>query len=466
VTAAANAGFIAGKSHAFCPRARHGRGGLRRAPQAPAADQTASQPTTLAQGVTPALSALATAVGVSTATHIGVAHVFDSGITTAQIAASPNRYNVVWGSFNPGPWRAADPAALVSRYYILNQDSSAISGRSLTWWQQNNPSWILYACTPTGGASRQLAYTPGSGFHDVPLDIHNSAVRDYQIRSVANYAITHGYNAVALDEVILTDVLLGGNPTLGQSVIPGYFGCGIWQGNTFVRHYSSRTDPAWAADVLAWIARAHQLLPTYHLSLIINHPAGSLTSTETKILSNANVSLNETGYTDYGKYFAAKDASLFTSTVNWTRYAQQHGVRVVTVDKFYFCCLINNGTGISNNGIDYSLATYELGNEGASDLVITGPHYNIQPYYFQYTTNVGAASAEMYRDSPSPNIYIRRIANAIAVVNAGSTSAYQIDHLPSGHTYRDVLGRASGSLTSLRVNANDGYLMTTTNGCH
>ncbi len=91
----------------------------------------------------------------STFTRLGLSHVYDSGITTAEIAARKNRYDVIYGTSYPAMWRAADPSALVAGYYIINEDSVAISHRGLPFWQQfkGRPdyipgSWILYACTP------------------------------------------------------------------------------------------------------------------------------------------------------------------------------------------------------------------------------------------------------------------------------------------------------------------------------
>lgn len=413
------------------------------------------------------------AIGVNTRARIGVAHVFDQGITPAQIAAAKNRYDVVWGTSIPDTWHAADPVAWVSPYYILNMDRVAISGRGLPFWQQfrGRPdltpgSWILYACTPSGAGTHEIAYTPGTGntvapngLADVPLDIHNPYVRDYQILTLTEYAIAHHYNAIGVDEVLLQNVLLGGNPRFGQSIIKGYYGCGVWQGNTFVRHYSSPSDPAWAADVIAWIARAHQLLRTTfsanHIALIVNHPAGPLTANEEALLANVDIAQNETGYSDYGNYTLPVQAGLFTSTQTWTSYAQQHNVRVVTIDKFAFT------PSISTTQRDYSIATYLMANLGAEDLVVTGAHYTTQPYYPEFGTMMGLACGPMYRDATSSNIYLRRFANGIAVVNAGFSA--QTAHLPA-HVYHDVLGRAFTN----PVSASNAYAMLTTTGtgCH
>lgn len=45
------------------------------------------------------------------------------------------------------------------------------------------------------------------------------------------------------------------------------------------------------------------------------------------------------------------------------------------------CRRLSLGEPGSNEQVDYSLATYMMGNEGAEDLVVTGHHYDVQPYY-------------------------------------------------------------------------------------
>jgi hypothetical protein len=401
----------------------------------------------------------------STWGRIGVGHVFDSGITTAEIGGLPNHFGIIWGSFAPGPWRAADPAALVSRYYILAEDAENISRHTLAWWEANHPTWILYACTPGGAGTKELAYTPGSGFPDVPLDIHNPEVVSYQVESLANYAIAHDYNALAIDEVLLYNVLEGGNPNLGQHVISGYFGCGIWEGSTFVKRYSSKTDSRWATDVLNWIHTAHTILTTnatiapHHLSLIINHPAAALSANEENLIANVNVVQNETGFTDYGNYTQAIHNGLFNATVNYMHYAQQHSVGLMTIQKF------EQSSALTASQKEYAIGTYLMGSEQASDLDMTLSTYSSQPLYSEYNTNIGAPCGEMTNGgSTAPAIWMRRYANALVVVNSGSLPrTSEVAHLPTGHTYRDIEGRAVTN--PLTVHSSDAYIMLTTNGC-
>jgi hypothetical protein len=397
---------------------------------------------------------------------MGVGHVFDSGISTSTIAAYPSRYDIVWGSFNPSPWRSANPSALVSRYYILEEDSVSISGHNLAYWQTYHPDWILYACTPTGTPTHEIAYTPGVGFADVPLDIHNPSVIAYQQRSsLIPYAHAHGYNALAVDEVVLTNIMEGGNPKLGQSILSGYYGCGIWEGSTFVKRYTSKTDPHWAADVINWVKTLHTTLKTdptistYKMSLIINHPASGLNTNEEALLPNTDADLNETGYSDYGYYTEQNRAGYFGATLGWTVWAQQHGTHIITVNKYTL------GTTITSSQIDYALATYYMGNMGQESLVIAGTSYSVQPYYSQFATSLGTACAVTYGgptyDHTNPHVYYRRFSGGIAVINSGSLpTAYEYAHLPTNHVYHDVLGRAVTN--PLKLVSNDGFTMTTT----
>jgi len=387
--------------------------------------------------------------------RIGVAHIFDT--SAADIDNLRNRFDVIWGSFDPSPWRHADPSALVSRYYILEEDSYEISGRNLAWWEAHKPSWILYACTPSGHLTTEVSYTPGVGFPDVTLDISNPDVIDYQVRSLASYAIAHHYNAVAIDEVLLENVMLGGNPRLGQHLRPGYYACGTWHGRTPVVRYRSRASSLWAADVLNWIRTAHRILAANHLTMIINHPASALTSTEESLIANVDVLQNETGFTDYGKYTQPNHAGLFNATVNWMHYIQREGKGVVTVAKFV------QGGALTASQKEYAIASYLIGSEGKSDLVMTLSTYSSQAYYPEYNTRLGAPCGEM-TSGGSPHIYMRRYSGGLVVLNSGSyPRSSEVAHLPAHHAYRDIEGREIRNPLSVR--SNDAFVMTTSNGC-
>jgi hypothetical protein len=297
------------------------------------------------------------------------------------------------------------------------------------------------------------AYVPGLTTA-IPLDVHNPAVVQYQIRTMAAYAHRVGYHALSIDEATFWQADTGAGA--------GTYGCGIYQNGSFVRRYAGVSDPNWANDVVQWVKIAHQILTTdptiatYHLKLMVNHPANNLTTQETTFLANVDADLDETGYIDYGRPTKNTPSSLVMRT-NWATYAQQHGVAV----------LMNANWGkltIGTPQIDYSIATYLLGNLQAESLFAAqADQYGLETYHSQYATNVGAPCNSYYKDSTNPNVFYRRFANAIVAVNA-SPSASQIAHLPSGHTYRDLFGRAASATMSIAPE--DGYVLLTTNGCN
>ncbi|MBC5825364.1 MAG: hypothetical protein GIX02_11155, partial [Candidatus Eremiobacteraeota bacterium] len=161
-------------------------------------------------------------------------------MTTTQILQDGSRYDAVWGGSRASSWKDSHPSMLVSLYFIQEQDWIQAGGHNLAWWRSNHPDWILYACDGSGAPTHQIAYMHGET--NVPLDIHNPAVGDYQIRQTfAPYAIAHNYNALSVDEVFFNNVM-------GKDLGPGYFGCGVWKNGSFIRRYNAINDPQWSSD--------------------------------------------------------------------------------------------------------------------------------------------------------------------------------------------------------------------------
>ncbi len=410
----------------------------------------------------------------STWGRIGLAQIFDyfpstgTFMPTSQVASDAKRYDLVWGSFNyngdndPTTWRA-NSKALVSRYYIITEDNTLISGHDLNYWRQNFPTWILYACDSSGNPTKDLAYTPGDGFKDVALNIHDQSVINYQVASLTNYVLKHGYNALALDEVIFTDFMIGGNPAWGQTRNTTEYACGTWNSTftQFTKIYSGRTDPTWTADVVNWVKTARQVATTNHLAVIVNHPAGRVGDpNEKSLLSNVDVTMNESGFSDYGN---ATRSSFFVGTQSWMKYVQSLGRAFVLINKYQ-----HDSPVVTTDHLEYSIGTYLMGNEGSADLFTVGGNgagtgYGAEQYYKEYAIAFGTPCGEMYRDTVSTDIYYRRFTHGLSVVNAGDTQTEKAT-LPSNHQYTDIRRGAVGS--TLMVPINDAYVLTTTtNGC-
>ncbi len=356
------------------------------------------------------------------------------------------RYDVVWGSTEPGVWRSAHSAMDVSLYLIMGLDRNEITHRSLSWWQSNHPSWILYACKSDGTPTHDIAYMPGINDGDMPIDIHNSEAVREQISTMAHAAAEQGYNSLAIDQAVFWNTLIGGNRSFGQHENRSEFACGVWQGNTFVRRYASVNDKAWNADVVSYVRQARSVLHSMGMSLIINHSDGNANDPyEQELLRNTDVIMDETGFSDYGEY---KDRSgLVQQTLAWMQYAQRAGAAVLMVDKFA------NKTHADSEGFEYSLATYLLGNEGRALLFVGGVHdYGTEQYHSEYDAAIGTPCGEATSNGA---LFTRRFTGATVVVNAGGSPQ---TYAPPSTALKDIENRASVR-SSMVIPPHEGYVL-------
>lgn len=391
--------------------------------------------------------------------RVGLFQEFDRAMTPQQIQADAPRYDAVWGASQAQLWVSVHPGILVSRYFIPQEDRSSLSGHDLNWWQANHPDWILYACQANGTPTHDLAYWPGVDKPDVPLDFHNPAVIDYQVRQLNGAsAIANGQNALAIDQIVFFDAMVGGNPNFGQTVNPGEYACGIWQNGQFVRRYSGVNDPAWTTDMVAFVQGARHIVNTdpvlapHHLKIIINHPLSSVTNaTEQALFANVDGVLDEAGYTDNGRYVLPADANRFKYTTDYLIYAQNHGLAVYVIDSLH-------DTAVTPQQREYAIATYFMANEGRAYLYVSPSTGGAEHNYPEYDAKLGAPCGEY---SGGPAIYYRKFDAGLVVVNSGAAS--QAATLPSNHSYTDLDGRNVSN--PLNVASNDAYVLLTSNGC-
>eukprot|EP01079_Euglenida_sp_SAG-EU17-18_P000394 gene394-2423_t len=136
---------------------------------------------------------------------------FDSGVSPADVNMDRlYRYDFVWGGERnpPSAYHSAVPSIVVAKYipYAWDPDPT----RSLTWWQSNHPSWVLYKCD-----RKTPAWYPGLVGRNMPLDISNPAVVEWQADTYAGPAGAGGYDAIAAD-------MFGLYNSFGA--------CGVWRG--------------------------------------------------------------------------------------------------------------------------------------------------------------------------------------------------------------------------------------------
>ncbi len=381
--------------------------------------------------------------------------------------------STVWGAgtgdagANPRTWLAGNSHLAATQYIVQPTDHYAVSQHDITWWQANHPDWIVYDCDQNNNPTRTVAYQPGLP-QDVPLDIHNPSVVNYQIQTAAAFAIAHGANAIGADQTLFFDY--------DGRQQPSWFGCGVYsRDGSFIRRWGAlkggfpNYDPQWNHDVAAWVAGAKAILTTnpvlapYHLKLFVNHPAGSITNPdEQTIIANADGIVDETGFTDYGHY--AGQPSLFTSTLNYMEFVQAQGKQFLDIAKFSGNLEgAASNFGLSSAQLSYAIATYLMGNEGHASLFVTPGPYGVVVGFPQIST-VNAklgSSCGAYNTVANGNAYERKFTGGMVVVNPGVATV----EVPLSHAYTNLMGGSAGSGT-LSVGPAQAYvLFTTSNGC-
>lgn len=407
-----------------------------------------------------------------TAGRFGLIQVLDDyysgapAMSATQISNEAPHYDSVWGAFFPSTWRGANGRIILSRYFVTAEDDKLVSGHDLSWWQSNHPDWILYACKSDGTPTKDLV-TSGAHFGDVPLAFYLPQVQQYQMQLMIPYLQANGYQALAVDNTDLFNILTGGNSDFGQTNNSSEYGCGTYDSSgNFVRRYGAANqtydthDPQYVSDLLNWMSETKTALHAAGLKVLANHPyieesAGNAQAQQ--LFSDTDGVLDEPGYTHYGSPYTGGNLD---TTLQWTEYLQQHGIAALITDYWECSSCTNNPSALTAQQVDFSLATYALGNEGGEDVYISpnaGSNYSYRPEYANtYGSPCGAYT------QVSPYVYVRRFSGGLAIVNAsGSSYSYT---LPSGHVYNDIEGRSVSS--PLSVGSTDGYmLLTSGNGC-
>lgn len=405
-------------------------------------------------------------------------------MTPGQVVSEAPLYDSIWGAFQPGTWYQNHPSMIVSRYVLPNEDVKLISGHDFNWWNTNHPDWILYACLADGTPTHDLAGT-GTNFGNIPLDIHNPAVVDYQIRQlVGPDMISEHYNTVAADNITFVNYLYDQS----QPVSSHAYGCGIWQGNTFIRRYGPPTggdfdqpDQAFINDLTNWLAQTRQILNTdptlapHHFKIVVNHPfVGGFgpTQQESNMLQYVDGFLDESGFTHYGGRVTQNS---FAQTLSWAVYAQSNHLAIFFAD--YFCSASNtnpdtgqpcstNPQTLTGAEIDWALATYALINNGGTNVFISPEGGAIYTYRSEYSDRYGAPCTSSFTSNGN-YVYTRKFAGGFAVVNAANANTIpQTVQLPQGHTYTDIGSRPISN--PLTINGADAYMLQLTssgNGC-
>jgi hypothetical protein len=460
-TATPNPGAGTGTSTSPTPTPAPGGG-----TQAPGTAAPAPAPTT---GTTQGTTILPDTTGRFSLIQMADAYgLGNASLTTQQIQTEAPYYDAVWASFPPNTqtWNTSHPGMILSAYVIPFEDMYLMSNHNLQWWQTNHPSWIMYACDSSGNPTTYNPWSTSGFPNDVPLNIHNSAVVNYELTQViVPYLQQNGFNAIAIDQVTFENFLQAPNPELGQPNPPspyngqyydcGYYAQGVQNPSSFVPVYGGPGQDDWAKadgtfiqDELNWVQTAKNTLAQYNIKVLINHPPVSTTPSgnEATLLNSVDGVVDENGFTDYGQY-AGEEPTQFADTLSWVQYVQQQMHKAVFLADYFFTqgsTSETSATQLADAQADWALSTYAIANNGGLGMFVAPQGVGEYSYRPEFSDTYGAACGAY---TQTGSLYTRAFQNGFAVVNASSNAANA--PLPSGNIYTDIeTGQSvSGSIT-------------------
>lgn len=360
---------------------------------------------------------------IDTWDNIHTFQTFDYNISDPSALA--NSFDFVWGAEagHVSAYRAANPNISTSFYIPFDRDWGTFPDsktiHSLAYWQAVHPDWILYQCD-----RKTPAYT--TNYSSVPLDFTNPAVIAWQVQTYAIPASQYGYNAIAVDNVIL----------------PNYYGaCGVYKDGKWVQYYSGQVEDArWQAGVINWLKQMQQALHTlqHPLALIANFDPGTLPLSNVQVQQIAQYSdglLDEGGFTNFARGYITDNDWLQRIQFIESEQAQQ---------KPYY--IIDEFPSVGEAEIQWALASYLMGKEHLSAIFITNTRdYGSFKWYSEYAAPIGTPLGEMYEQQ---NVYLRNYSNGLSLVNPYSDGTYTVT-LDAGKHYSTLDGQPVAQTVTL-----------------
>ena len=368
--------------------------------------------------------------------NIHAFQVFDGGISKSKATADAHRYDFVWGTSKPSAWKTGNSKILTSWYAPFDGDFT--TRHNLTWWKANHPDWVLYKCDKKTPANL-------GGLTNVPLDISNPAIAQWQMTTYAPTIENGGYDALALDLVGLNNANRG---------------CGVWINGVWVARFTGQiVDDTWTKAVLAWHQYAYSYLHGLSRPILVavnnvpeNRSFGD--PEQNTLMNNVDIVDDESSFTNYGNSYASTAKVILT--LQWMKYVQGLGKTWIVDDKW-------NVQKMSPQQFLWGLSTYLLGKyHHASVFIDHQPGYGYEYWYSQYTATIGTPCGDFYQDPINAGVFYRKYSGAFVVVNSTISHTYTLN-LPLP-TYTDIYGNPIASPLTLSGD-NAEVLLTTLNGC-
>ena len=398
------------------------------APATPACDQ----PVCLAPATFPGERPV-----IDTWDNIHIAQVFSYNMGNAQDVSG--YYDFVWGAdpATVAALRAGNPNIILSYYVSMNRDSGVFGNQDLgpqhglAYWQALHPDWILYQCDRT---------TPAYEINDpnIPLDMTNPAVIDWQMQTYAIPASEAGYDALAADNLNLNNA---------------FGACGFYRNGQWVQRYNGQADdPQWRKDMLYWVTQMQQKLHAlpHPLALVPNigyFGSRSIANVANdpifqQILQHVDGVLDESGFTHYGDGYITDTTWL--QMVNLIQSVQQQHKPYYIIDEF-------SKMPVSTGDAQWALASYLMAKDHLADLFYNGTQsYGSDMRHPEYNAQIGMPTTDMFQ---SQGVYWRLFSNGLALVNPSSSQTYTITlQLPDLHlpAYQDLYGQPIGQTVTLQ----------------
>lgn len=214
-----------------------------------------------------------------TPSGVGLELVFNYNV--ANVERESGLIDVVWGADAPRP------RDVFNQSYTTFQREDRYGPNpthSVAWWKANHPDWIEYHCNRT-----KIAF--GFGEPNIPLDIANPAVWQYQRTSAVGPALRAGYQGMAFDNVDLDN----------DDGRCGHF----TRSGSWVKQYSGNyADPRYARDVLAWArstyAYVHAFSPRATMAINFSYQFDAPRAQNLQLMESTDMVLDERGFTNWG----------------------------------------------------------------------------------------------------------------------------------------------------------------------
>ena len=366
---------------------------------------------------------------IDTWENIHVFQTFDRNVSDP--AASAKSYDFVWGALpaNVDAYRASNPNILLSYYVPMHVDDGTFTNqdlghqRGLAYWKTVHPDWILYKCDRTTPAYEYQ-------YSNVPFDITNPDVINWQMQSYIYLASQHGYDAIAVDNVLMENM---------------FHACGHYDTNgNWVQRYTGNTDDAqWQDDIISWLTRMQAAFHAlaHPLLLIANFSFGALALNSARIqqaLAHLDGVLDEGGFTHFGEYHLPQ--------AQWLQ--MMHYVDAIQRQNKPFFLINEFQKTMKHEDIEWVLGSYLMCKQRLASIYISQfQGYGSDNRIPQYSLQIGSPRDDMYQ---AQSVYWRDYTRGVVVVNPGESSVtISLASPHSSKSYLDPFDQPIGQTLTL-----------------